>query len=791
MNSLDRLQWAGTGDRRWAAAIGALLLSCGGIAIFVAQVDPIYPVKDWFFWSLASLWGWLLLFSVSCLSFGQFLLVRVLGVRRLPVLESLALSMALGTVSFVIGMYLGGAFGLFNATFALLLPLSFCAISAREGTRLFARVWVEFNNSRHSVLSALIAGAGVLYLGLIYLGVMTPDAINYDATWYHQTIAQDYARWGAIRPFLANYNRCVPHLASILYTWGYIVPGLSRVERWMCAQHLEFCLFLWTLVGVAAAVQRLVENWSLRSSWVALFLFPGIFIYDSNLGSSADHVLAFFSVAILLATLHVCHAFSRGNCIMLAATLAGATLTKYQAFYLIVPVVLIVSVAWISTLLGVNADRTGLVARSSRRELLWAPVILIGVGCVLVAPHFLKNTIFHKNPVYPFLLDVFTKSTPTVPDAKFAAERIFTDQNWVPHGTIGEKLWHALGLFFTFSFKPHYVFNKELPSFGSLFTLLLPGLLFVRARRSTAIAAVIAVGAHLLWGMTFNVDRNLQTFMPILVCVTAAIIVKMWNIGWWVRVGLIPLIALQVVWSADAPFFSGLGRMVSSMSLAKSGFEGRAKTRFDGFLATYVAIGEALPKDAKLLLHNLHLSLGINRDVFLDSEGMQGLITYRYSRTPRELFDYYRSIGITHILDSPDGILPWSRQAQVLYLAFVNRYAVRMPPPGGGYRLMAMPDTPPPAEAPYQVLCMHLGPYEDGLYPVNTLYKLDSIPVYLQNYRKPARPASGSTLTELLHSADAVMLGETADIGAMRAQLLTDFEQITKVDGAFLYLRRR
>src|SRR5205823_946597 len=163
------------------------------------------------------------------------------------------------------------------------------------------RSWARAPGPEHShrrqvdpIGSAVIA-FGVLCLGLLYLQCLTPEGISYDARWYHLPIAQDYAREGRIVPFPADYPRCYPHLSSLIHTWGFLVPGLSAPLRWMLALHSEFCLFLWTLAGVAAGVAWLVEKTRVNGAWVAFFLFPGIFVYDSHIGGGADHVAAFFA----------------------------------------------------------------------------------------------------------------------------------------------------------------------------------------------------------------------------------------------------------------------------------------------------------------------------------------------------------------------------------------------------------------------------------------------------------------------------------------------------------------
>ena len=42
-----------------------------------------------------------------------------------------------------------------------------------------------------------------------------------------------------------------------------------------------------------------------RLTWIAMFLFPGIFLYDSNLHAGADHIAALFCIPLVLALLRV------------------------------------------------------------------------------------------------------------------------------------------------------------------------------------------------------------------------------------------------------------------------------------------------------------------------------------------------------------------------------------------------------------------------------------------------------------------------------------------------------
>jgi hypothetical protein len=784
------LRLAGSVVKHRLFRAGLIVAICfAGGRHYVGVVDKIYPVDAWLFWNLAVLWAWTGVFSVACLSVGSFVLEKLLRLE-LPPLEALVQSMAVGVVAFVLCMYAGGALHLYGKVFAVLLPAALIALGARSLFRLVKRHWSDLREAQPAnPFVWLISALGACCVGLAYLGALTPDALNYDSTWSHLVIAQDYARHGGIIKFWGNYNMGVPHLASIVHTWGFTVPGLDRPAlRWMMALHQEVGLFCWTLAGVAAGVRRMVADPKLRGSWAAFFLFPIIFVYDNNIGGAADHVAAFFAVPLFLATLELWETFQPKAAALLAVSAAGALLTKYQAFYLFVPLALLLCVRW--TMLAYRVRRGRLRPHDPKlgwTELVRAPLVLVGLGALLVAPHFVKNAIFYHNPVYPFAQDVFTSTTPSSPNAGPLIRYYFTDDTWRPKGTTFERLKHAFELFATFSFEPHYSFTKSWPAFGSLFTLLLPTLLLLRESLRIWIGALLASGALLVWGFTYNIDRNLQIYLPLMVCVTAALIVRVWRLGWLARVGLAPLVLLQLVWGGDALFYSASERITSAMSLIRSGYDGNASRRFDGYRSTFLAAGKALPKNARLMMHTAHLSLGIDREVVMDWDGFQGFISYDELSTPRELYDYLRKRRITHVLIEPNVRSAPTKQEEVLFYDLMSRDAELL---GyfGWFKIYRFPKKAPPARAPYRVVTIGLGGYADGLYPIKNLNTHEYLPPHTLKYKSPdvPLPADPEAIATMLEEVDAVILSTHRPLAGRAASVLQDrFAEVVRYGAYF------
>ena len=529
----------------------------------------------------------------------------------------------------------------------------------------------------------------------------------------------------------------------------------------MLALHLEFLFFVWTLAGVDAVVAWLTEREHVRGAWAAFFLFPAIFVYDSNLGGAADHYLAFFAAPFFLATVRASPRFAARGCLLAGCYAGGALLTKYQAIYLIVGVGGVFGLLLASeTVRRLRAPTALPTTESTWATLARGPLAFVVTVAVVTSPHFLKNWVFYGNPVYPFMQDVFA-SRPTTPHAAYLFRWLFQDYTWQPHGTLAQNVLDALRLCLTWCFQPHYSFTHDVPDGGALFTLCLPMAIAVRPSRRIGLGYAAALGSLFAWGMIFRVDRHLQTLMPLAVAATAAVIVRAWELGWIARAGLVLLVGLQAVWGGDAPFYSGHARIQASIDLIRSGYEGHGSTRFAGFSAVERAIGASLPEGARVVLHMSRPNLGIDRDLILDWAGQQGLILYEDIHGPRGLYDFFRSIGVTHLLWLPGHRAASTKQEDVLFSDLVHRFG-RGARRFGESELVALPSESLPADHPYRVLSLGLAGYADGLYPVEAMKTYEAIPGDRETFALPdvALPSPPAAQVELATQADAVCLAE-------------------------------
>lgn len=749
-----------------------VLMAVAGLACalyLLDRLDGFTPVRNWFFWKLAMFWFWQLVFVSGCLSLGTLVCQFALRDTRLPVFERLVFELASGAVAFALLIYLAGALRVLHPVFAVAMPLG--AIAAAF-IRVRPRMITTLRGLRDirwamSPLRLAVTGFGVIGLALIYLHILFPWSVNHDAHWTHLVIAQNYAREGRIVPFFAGWPRNFPHLASVIFTWCFLVPGLSEPEQLVLVMHTEFIFLVGTLLAVTAAANWLVQEeegapgyWM---AWVVFFLFPSIFIYDGNLGGSADHVAAFFVLPMFLAFMRGSEHFSSGMC-LLAGGLAGAALiTKYQSAYSILGAGLVVTVRLGRVALRRYRQSGG--PGPSLRAALQGTGWLAGGFALTSGPYFIENLIFYRNPVFPFMQDVFTGSTPTIPEAAWLMANVTTPAALRAVPELGPRVWNGLNALLTFAFTPRYAFTNGVPYFGFLFTLLAPVALVLPRGNRLRVGALVGAIAVLCWGMTYLVDRNLQISLPILVAVTAALIIRIWQLGWIARVGLVPVLAIQVVWGADymldGPVENSVAEIrngVAGLVNVRETFERRAMTR-------------ALPEDATVLLHAEHVSLGLNRTVLDDLGETQGLIDYHALRTPREAYDRFREIGVTHLTwMEPSLTVNPLKQADIIFMAFAKQLpATRF----GQYKLAKMPAQPPAVRPPFRVLVSGVPGYFDGLYPIDELSKCEMRPPTACTPSKFIAP--GPLTPEVLNTVDAVLLApggrlEPAADGVFRAR---------------------
>jgi hypothetical protein len=790
------------GDRARAVIVATMALA--GTIGFGAIVNAHYPIADWFAWRWFLLLAYTAFFQIACVTVGSRVLARIVGDRPLPLLESWLAAMGLGLIGFVTAMYVAGALALFVTPVAVGLPLVMIAIGYRSGIALLRRTAAEWPSEPPATLAGRAWRAALLLFGcvgvlLIYGIGFSPDAISFDAQWYHLPIAQDYARTGRIFAFPGDYNRSFPHLSSIVYTWGWLMPGMSAPLSWMMALHLEFAMVLWKLVGISALAQWMLADSGTsngrRGLWVGLMLFPAIFAFGNTVGGGAEHFLAFWAAPMLTSTVRLLEDdFDPRHAILLGCFAGGATSTKYQAIYMVAACGTLIAARWVVVLVAHRRAKSfppGLARR------LWlAPLLVIAFTCLTSAPHFIKNLVLYANPLYPFAQDQFG-GTPTHDQAAELWRTMLGEEANHPKATGAGRLWWTFQIFATFSFVPHYTVGwvKDWPLFGSLFTLLAPcGLLL---RRSGRIWVGIWCGFVVIavWGNTYLTDRYLNAAVPIFAATTVALLVRLWELGTIARIGLAPLVALQLVWSGDAAMYSGEKLLGKTMEIWASGWNKRTDddvrlARFEDF----IKVTEALPPDARVLLRGSRPSLGLDREVWLDLQWGQAGLFYEPIHDAAGLWQLYRDRGITHLVWRRDVHYSGTLQSSILFAELIDASGAERKRVGG-YDIVALPSEPPPASEPVTVLALQQRLYKNGLYNVEDLHVFGRHSPTERKHVAPRVPVDtkdDDAVIAALGRADVVAAAKPVRLeGRARRALERAFHRFETVDKVEIWLRKR
>jgi hypothetical protein len=767
----------------WLRSLAVVLVCVAGLFILLPAPDRFSALTGWLAWPLARVWLWQVVLAVGLLSVGQAILIRALGVRHRSALFMLAFAGPVGAVAFAMGLFIGGFLGLFRPAFAVAWVACATSVSLwslrnhlnEAFVELFRRAWPTRPTGPLGLVPILL---GLLAVAILYLQILSPESITYDASWTHLTIAQDYARQGRIVPFLADWPKNLPHLGSVLNTWSYLVPGLgSPALKAMMALHTEFVFLLWTLVAVAAGIEALGAR--APGAWAAFFLFPAIYLEDHFLGGGADHFLAFFSVPILLATLEAVRTLHWRWWVLLAIVSAGAVLTKLQAIIVVLPAALALALALLADLWR----------RSMRRQRIpWArvckgPGLALAISLLLTAPYFVPNLLVHHNPIYPIGQRFFAGSRPTMPDAPLFAD--FVLKSWGAHPPKSFLPW-LRGLEEAITTFPCHPLVPEGGAMVALALLLAP---FLPRARRVWFALAFSIACLATWNFTYVQGRNLEGMVPIVAVAVGATLVRGFRLGGMARLGVGLALIVQIAASLDVPFLEW-DRCQQSIDLIRSNRLGRDATRFDSYQRDYVAIGDALPRNAVVLMHDDHPNLGIDRTILNDWLGFQGLIDHRTFTNARDLYLRYKALGVTHVVYQP-GIHPAeTRQSEAVFSVFAYRnrsYWMNF----GRMRMFPMPAEAPPEEPPYQVLLEGIHDQIDGLYQVTDLGTSEDLPRELQRRRGPILPLTSSTRTSALNRAEVLLLRRDSEIAqSEHAVLWRDFSQLVAYPELFVYVRQ-
>jgi hypothetical protein len=433
-------------------------------------------------------------------------------------------------------------------------------------------------------------------------------------------------------------------------------------------------------------VRRLALGAPRVLSWCARLAFPGLYLYDSNLNAGADHVAGFFVLPLALLMLRAWPRFEWRRVAWCAVLISAVALVKYTAWA-------------VCASAGIMLGLRGLWLGTARRQLsAWSSLLaLAGVTLLVTAPHWLKNLIWYGDPLYPQLAGVFN-AHPWGPE--FAARR--ADLDGIRHGApmTTEGLAQAVRSAFLFSFVPHDwdFFHRDVPVFGSLFTLTLPCLPFLRRAGRLWGIYLGSMLAVIFWYGLAHYDRYLQTIVPLMAAGMAATFGRLWQQGAAPRVAVLALIGFQVIWGSDTPFIRSHNQLgMDSPVRHVAQFLASGHERRGGRLQLFQpmpAIGKLIPEGSVVLTHDTLLILGMDRNWVSDQN--QSVISYGVLATPRAIHEQLRALGVTHLVWPDASVGVDSMAGDLAFYGYAIRYT-KDQKRHAGYTIGTLPTEPPKA----------------------------------------------------------------------------------------------
>lgn len=771
--ALGKIRAVLSSARAWIVLLPLL----GALVAFGWWVNRFYPIGQWLFWHYALAWGGALFWAAACVSMGHLIVRRFLR-TTLPLLEHVSTSFATGAFAFYLAMNVIGHLQLFRGWMFFALPLSFLAAGARDSYRTLRRL------RRHLAHRRAFArpqpkpfyfwpaiAFGVISAVMVYFVILTPENIQFDSRWKHFALAEEMVVTGGIRRFGEGWTVATyPHLSSFVFAWPFMCPKVGLFDHVEMAAHVEYVTFLGTLVATPGLVRLLVPRQRAHLSWVARFLFPGVFLYDSSLSGGGDHIGAFFVIPVVTQLLRGWRDLDWRHLALMAVPLCGVGLTKYTCTMMILPVV--GGAVGIRMLMAIYYALRKRGPELLRKNWLRGPLAALVAILLLTTVHWVKNWIWYGDPAYPTLFKTLTLRpwTQDAPDLFIYGYQEY--QFWRPERTL-EGVGKTIASLFTFSVIPHDYprFHGKVPTFGSLFTIGLLALPFLRKGARIWGVAALVHSAIFIWYWTHHQDRYLQTMLPWMGAVTAAVLTKLWwderegvKAGRFARTGariaVTLLIALQVIWGGDVWFLPNHAMAGSVpkkvIDMIAAGYKKDYTSRYK-FYGPYTLVAKQLPPKARVVLHDNHIHLGLGAETINDWGGWQFGISYGRLATPKAVWEKYRELGATHIFWDHQVSKGWdSLGGDIVFFDFATRHAGTTKSIGRT-RLAAMPDEAP-GETDRNTLALVVGcdkhNYSTGLYRIEDLV----VPVFGPRKDDFPRPAKAGDADALIAEATALVL---------------------------------
>jgi hypothetical protein len=500
----------------------------------------------------------------------------------------------------------------------------------------------------------------------------------------------------------------------------------------------------------------------------------------------ADHVAALWAPLAVLSWFQARERGDGKSWVSFGINLGGLALAKYTSVLLVGPLIGIT----------VLVAALGLRGRVGRWQRLQGPVVAGLAALVVTSAHWLRNLVFYGNPVYPLAAKVFPTHPWTQDSAVWHVR--YSRELFVPtDGTLMLRLEDTLRALWNYHLELYTWedFTQRLPIFGSLYAVSLVVLPFLRgARRLWLVALVTHVGIAIWFNLAHQL-RYLTIFVPVMGAACAVTAAELWR---WkhlaTRLVVVAVVCAQLVVAGDVPFapthrmngaFAPLERVIVFLG---RGLMERNLERFNVF-QDWEQIGQKLPPSARILVHSMGPSLGVNHVTYNDTPGLEYGLNYAELGSVKAIVEKLREYGVSHVAWREYIGQNESVAGELLFLTMVStatqadeRVVMH------GWTVAALQEEAP-VEPSATVLYVGCGTnYENGLYPLKAL----GLPVAPSNVDQTwSTPTERGEPRELVARANYVVHEQTCSTAVAPGG---EFEQMGRLvaDGVTrTFFRRR
>ncbi|MFH0947665.1 MAG: glycosyltransferase family 39 protein [Elusimicrobiota bacterium] len=585
-------------------------------------------------------------FLFSAFAIGRWILLRV-GLLFFNFLEEIVFSVGLGLGIIAYLIFFLGVLGLLYSSVIYFVVIIFSVLGVVNFKKNSPKI--GFPSEKLSVFDILV----LVVLGITVLinltGALSPE-IFYDSLVYHLGVTNFYKIHHKIvnMPFVFLSN--LPAVASMLFTAGLLIKNEIVSKLINFSAGLLCCL---------AIISISIRYFRLRVGiWAVLIFYTISQVMRHSWACGTEMLLAFFGMLALYSIMN--YAANEKKWLILSAVFSGLSMSvKYTGFFVMLGI--IISFLIIEGVFSLKNIKN---------------MILFGlVSAVVVSPWLIKNYVYKKNPVYPYLSNIFPKDKDSDYNklAGFIAEAKQFDRfkiiNWLKHPwdiTMGK------------------IANSDY--FTPLFLYFLP-ILFLLGRPPPFLkfGIIYFIVIWLSWSFSTTMIRFMMPAFPVGGLIIAVYLTQN-NSGKILNKFLLFVVLSACMISIYLTGWICYNRGGWKVVFGKESKESYlSSTPACGYYTAAEFVNKNLPQNAKILFIGDGRSFYFERTPVVSSaHDLTPIVEWsKKSASGKELYQQIQSEGITHIyfnlreairLSESYGMFQWDKKSIAVFNDFWEKY---------------------------------------------------------------------------------------------------------------------